>query len=1534
MVLTLQDILSGRTRIQSPYFYVQSAGSTGADGSAQGIHLRWDFLRSLGDRHLPKGNLAGAGGLYPAFGGFNKSNDFVTVLRTPYDVTFPVIVDFRKLTPVVFESGATRSWRFNVTLSSIPGSAPVNVFVRFMDVAGYDAVRATINPVSNTVDFVAAYQGVMEAEVENSLCFAITWTMQQTVISTIGELRAETVSVEENLAASPVFLSSRKTYTVEGEQNLSSPSRPVVEQVAQLDTNALLTNKKVFSENIRYVRFDYSDFFPVALRLETYRHFIQGKVASSGWTTLRDDFSLSLDNATVFQRLEDVSYPIDHQWPRYSGANAATGLFTVNVANYTDKWNTTVPGEEGLKDLVTQYLDLSRDPENPSGSRVIHPNRLPGDSFEQDTPEDYIIDPPNPVPEEVADESGGDVVDEGATTIDSLAMIKLIATDFHTARMFGLGHIDTGVSGNEDYFVHMALYETIAPLEPGQGASSVIHVAMTLPTRKTDSRPPLDTVLKPLTFGLKSLRGSTRTITSADGYLPNEPVRIINLHIATPELGGPVLAFYQTDENFTTDNVTLPVCYGVKYKLTSAPDWRVPELSNDEEYQDDSGVNETIPLTFEIPDFSPVEEGKLYVHTEQEQGIHQYGVYGINWFSRVSGLSNLEQTETTFSFTDIATLLPPLNFSVQLIQPEDPPVFTTDAEQIMLQNLITTNPTGDHTLIRLTFDWNHVHNIAHQWADKAQFFFRQNALRIVRGEIKSVTEFSADMVEIRTIGFSNYSAAAIQTFDGRVAAGDESRFKGSIFSTEENQYVVDLVMQSAVPGEGSIFRLKKILEGTAQDIDNDDGFIITDDLIVPSVSQRFFVTENLANAANWTDGVPGAPQPLAKIVDLIKFTEHQEQVTEYDGTLTTLTIGGIFDTATITELEDVDSEGNPVPGSHTGVYEIAFDDVVLADHADADVEWYRGTARIQLSASSQKKVLSVIDIGVHNGTFLKILATDPEGAAALDTIQTGAGVNVNFHPGYRVYLRVQAGILTTSTTLPAAGERIKQTLMGARSVDTTIGATSSVSTPSILLAREIVIPVAPEAPSGAVFATRPDFYGKATYTFDTTVNTTGGRKPFAVVFYRANERSVLDALYMPSTVQNILSSLENLEAPDADYYFDRFRDLVNVNVAPDGKFKEYVPGGYRFPNPDNDRYIVPDPNPANPKVKPFLSSPNPGSIVNVVKSAIEGVFFPLTEQPVYYKAIKTGRKTSNRKPVIRDTNGEFLIPTDPAYDPAPMAVILPSTNTVRFTDYTLDGSARNIYFYFVKELNDLLQFSPRSPLLGPVRLINAFPPEAPGIKRITAQVADPVVGTPTGVRIELNPYLASDNIKKFQLYRAHTNADAGSVRTMALAATLILNGEDFTIIDEFADLPTPPYGDALYYRVVAMREILNEQGAVEYVPSLPSKVALASIIDVQNPPAPTIEAEVGADSGFAFQDVKLAWSPTAYNGKYYLFKMTETGNWNKIYETATNAEEVVYSIPGSLPKMDDEGRRIYHRFKVDVENSSGLLNLEENALVL
>ena len=96
--------------VQSPYLYLQGAGSNGSDGSVTGIHLRWALLRSLGG-HLPKGNLAaGPGAPYPAPYGFNKTDDFVKLLRVAYRQQYPCVVNFSTSRPVsVVETGTQRS---------------------------------------------------------------------------------------------------------------------------------------------------------------------------------------------------------------------------------------------------------------------------------------------------------------------------------------------------------------------------------------------------------------------------------------------------------------------------------------------------------------------------------------------------------------------------------------------------------------------------------------------------------------------------------------------------------------------------------------------------------------------------------------------------------------------------------------------------------------------------------------------------------------------------------------------------------------------------------------------------------------------------------------------------------------------------------------------------------------------------------------------------------------------------------------------------------------------------------------------------------------------------------------------------------------------------------------------------------------------------------------------------------------------------------------------------------------------------------
>ncbi|MGL5892781.1 MAG: hypothetical protein ACRC3B_23005, partial [Bacteroidia bacterium] len=99
--------LTGNPRSQSPYIYLQNAGSTGADKTVPGFHLRWDLLRRLGEEHLPKGNLV----TKPAYAtsiAYNRPDDFVRIYKMPFTADYGVQVSFTTAPSVLNENGAVR----------------------------------------------------------------------------------------------------------------------------------------------------------------------------------------------------------------------------------------------------------------------------------------------------------------------------------------------------------------------------------------------------------------------------------------------------------------------------------------------------------------------------------------------------------------------------------------------------------------------------------------------------------------------------------------------------------------------------------------------------------------------------------------------------------------------------------------------------------------------------------------------------------------------------------------------------------------------------------------------------------------------------------------------------------------------------------------------------------------------------------------------------------------------------------------------------------------------------------------------------------------------------------------------------------------------------------------------------------------------------------------------------------------------------------------------------------------------------------
>ena len=88
---------------------------------------------------------------------------------------------------------------------------------------------------------------------------------------------------------------------------------------------------------------------------------------------------------------------------------------------------------------------------------------------------------------------------------------------------------------------------------------------------------------------------------------------------------------------------------------------------------------------------------------------------------------------------------------------------------------------------------------------------------------------------------------------------------------------------------------------------------------------------------------------------------------------------------------------------------------------------------------------------------------------------------------------------------------------------------------------------------------------------------------------------------------------------------------------------------------------------------------------------------------------------------------------------------------MRFTDFTLDGSSIHQYFYFAVELSNTLAVSDRSPVSGPISLVNSYPAEAPQIKKVVTKLYDPFLETGPSIEFKIEPFVESDGIKQVQI---------------------------------------------------------------------------------------------------------------------------------------------------------------------------------------
>jgi hypothetical protein len=1519
--------------LQSPHLYLQAAGSPGND-SSRGIHLRW-LLKGALARHLPKDNRG------TPFVNFNKPDDYVRIYRAPY-MERPRGVGFQEDPRTI----AGYEWAYE--------GAGELFHLTFLDRARYDQVRQTIDPALDPAGFLAAYgDGLLELEHRTKLAFAVTLVFN--ALGPAARVDLELRSVEENSQGAPRAVTLR-----------------------QRSTPQQLSQKKLFSENIRSIRFRAGQAMLNRVTFELYDDFLDQAVAMRSFGFI-GRHALTLDDAVAFARLEPNPGDVHGRWLRYNDGAA------VNADNYRRKWSSAaLPPENRIVETVKKYIDLSDDPANPEATELVYyndPAAMPIPGYEP--------------------EPGFDPTDE-QFELSNLYLLQLASLDYHVARMLGLGVLDLDPAVFSGRFVYLAEYVTLADLGDGMGARRLQHLYISLPTALADERLPLPIDLKApvpgVIFGADT--EAPEVLTDAGGYSPDGRTRYLSLFPEPLPEEPPNAAFFHSSLQFASAERTLPVFAGIEYRKTGAPAWVKPELAADGAWLNaDPTVaagfrQETRPIVLPDPPFP------LFVHRERQGGWHDYGSYGINWFSRATPSGVVRSIETRIRAGNL--LLPPTNLNALLVQPEQPLFLTSASEQAALAAIAT----ADKTLVRLAWDYNHGQELIdyHReidgellsgyaelpdaeelFADEVEIYFRDSVPNGLGGKVVAVADAANPLLSVVTTGEYVFESQGLDPLTGlpvesllpELPAALEPAFIGSLLVVNGVNYPIEAIDNSGAFPKLTVFKVD--VDGNAVGLAT---AIPPAELSAPPVDGLFSAVENMASPANW-----GAGNPQGLVVRLEPTAIHREEVAvrQPDGSIHTHVhkFRGVLRNALIAP------EPEGTPAVHLGLYKITFTGFAMPQHSQAGgsghrVEFAGGVVRIHTGGApagprKELKVLRSENIG--SAADLVLFAVDANfvaGDPAYDAIETGVR-SVSYYPSYRAYLLADpAHRLTAATTLPSGDEAVRYTLFGARSHDAGLGYFSKLSVPALMFARALREPLRPRTPTGGVYATRPDFYGKATFTFGTVFE----HAPYGVMYLRASDVQILRALYTTEdggnpavwTVQRIQ---EEIFAGGAEPFFnDRWRNLVGLDYvypaspANDGRFE--VLDGRSLPLPNNPRFFaalnafVDSHNDFYGTSVPHLAAISslhqvviPASaqnaqlrVVDFLRETIQNCFLPLTEVPILYQHVKgSSYQPIPKKQVVRDRNGALLPPGHPDFDIAPMAKRPGSGNATEFTDFNLDGAANAHYFYAVREFSISMQAGPYSPILGPVHLVNAAPPRPPEVVKVTPvlEQRDPAVAP--AIELRLNAYPALQRIKSIQLYRATSGLDARSVRSMTKVAEVDVaasgqSGENVWLVrDDFSDLGYVPYGDPLFYVATVSRavEYHDRDGVLvaELVPSEPSKTVLTNIVESYPPEAPTLEYfSQPPNAGGELEQVALAWPKTVHNGKYHLCKRNAQGHWNEIALVETNSQRIVVALAsiafggGTLPIEDEDGNPVRHHYKVVAENFAGLASREEKILTI
>lgn len=1575
------DIIKN-TSLQSPYLYLQASGSSGMD-STKGRHLRWAFRGVLGEKHLPKGNYASNEV------NFNKPKDFIKIYKAAYRKK-AITISFEKDLPEVVDH-SNYLWIYRIQGKEF--------YMRFGNSAKYNQTLNLYNPLSQPYQFLKAYgDNLVELENIKDLFFIATFKFGSSVSEDVNaSFKVETLSVEANSITANKIISNRKH--VEGT-SFGSSLRLICENGRAIGW--IIANKVISS-----------------IDFEFYDETINEINKTSGWTVL-GDYAITLDNDVALKQLEPVPGDVHGVWQRFND-----DAF-VNIQNYKDKWHGNVDsGDRNIHDVVEKYIALSDQGNNPLALENIPLGNDPND------PNDYL------------EISNLDLLNIASNDYHIARLLGLGILDIDPKLTIAVktkdGEKEIVAALNPNY-LYVAEYYTKADLEDGQGKRDVHHLFMSLPTSNKDNRLPIPIDLNQIIPGvfIGGMNGEPSPLTDEEGYSHDGLSRYVSLYnheLPPDEINTP---FFSSNEEKNLSAITTPVFGGLEHKIDGAS-WQKPELSNDSRYFNavPNGEQPHFETRFML---IPEPQQPYYVHQQIKNGLHTYSSYGINWFSRATASGTNISIYTQLTPTN--PLKAPSNTSSHLIRPESPLFLTSQSEQERLDDISIEDKTlirlffNYHSFqelrgyaVPLDSPLNNQQIINDETtiypdadeilAEEVEIFFRNQVPNNVRGKALSVADHST--IEILSIIETGdyYIASTNETVVPEVPVGTEDNFIGGVIVLGNNRYIIHEITQGTSGPKITVYK-KQVSDSITGggNPTNEEGY----EMDLPIVNGNFpplgnnvtleppiiegdgyfMAIENMQSPSSW-----GNPNPYSyKIQVGIPFGIHREiiEITDDEGQVERRLekSRGIWESTIITEFlepTEVDEDGNVIATGHLGMYKIVFDNFILEEHpqfnpTSKSVEWYQGIVRAftlqSLQGSTVKKSRKIFPVvRIENirrpgetGNNLVLFIKDPTFIPddnTYDYLKIGTGVEVNFYPGYKIYLYKDSAFgLTKENILPLEGEGMRYSIFGFRSLDTNDNYLSKISAPCVMFAQELIPATPPDRPAGPLYATRPDYFGRSTYTF--TTKYLHSWAPHGVLFYRSNDEALLNALYKKTTILQVREQLKLLGGNNEIDASERWKNFLDFDTLEnDGDFKAYPStNGYKFPKPDKvglfewANKVISNINnnnafPQNPPIPLFQESEygtfyvGDPRILNFVKGYIYNAFVPLTRVPILYQYLHGEEyQPIDKDQVITDSNGYTLPPVDPknpnsepnGFDMAPMMKITGRpTHETSFTDFKLDGTSNNLYFYGAKEVSTQMKMSAFSPFLGPIKLVNTNAPEAPAIKRIVPVLENAILGTSPEIRLEVNAYPEVQNIRKLTIYRTFSKLEAQSIRTMQIVSVVDLVDDNqidepvYIVKDDFSDLMEVPYGDPLFYRVTVSREVEYAEAygtttITEYAPSQASKIVASFIVEVLAPQSPHLKfLSTAPNSNDEIHSVSLKWTKTAYKAKYHIYKMNNQGNWYKIYQLQRNENEIQVSLNDTDLQDDtlvlsDNGQRKYHHFKVIAENTAGIQSTEENILTI